>query len=169
MWSLKELAARDSLMWLALPLFPFFIGQLLCITTVTVLLFEHQNGPSLKGTFTMYTGENLFLSLYAKLHRKEGKSAPVSARCKSKKTRVDGWFTIWKVDLQSENSFLLPHTLEKKRKSGNKEEIISAFLHGRAKSSFSYQHRYFCILPNYGSNKLLSVLTFVSGFRLVEI
>lgn len=28
---------------------------------------------------------------------------------------------------------------------------------------------YFCILPNHGSNKLLSVLTFVSGFRLVEI
>lgn len=164
MWSLKELAARDSLMWLALPLFPFFIGQLLCITTVSVLLFEHQNGPSLEGTFTMYTGENLFLSLYAKLHRKEGKSAPVSARCKSKKTRQ-----LWRVDLQSENSFLLPHTLEKKRKSGNKEEIISAFLHGRAKSSFSYQYRYFCILPNYGSNKLLSVLTFVSGFRLVEI
>lgn len=61
------------------------------------------------------------------------------------------------------------HIWEKKRKSGNKEGIILAFLDGRAKSSFSYQRRYFCILPNYGSNKLFSVLTFVSGFRLVEI
>lgn len=58
---------------------------------------------------------------------------------------------------------------KKKRQSKNKGGIISALLLRRAKSGFSYQLHYFCSLITYSSNKLLSVLTFVSGFRLVEI
>lgn len=58
---------------------------------------------------------------------------------------------------------------KKKRQSKNKGGVISALLLRRAKSGFSYQLHYFCSLITYSSNKLLSVLTFVSGFRLVEI